>query len=377
MLTFLLATALFAATVTNVDGASLTGAEVIASVTSEQWDTASANKVVVTINDGPENFNFNPPDLNFTAGTAYILRVENNASSTAKHYYSAPELFATSAMRKIESHMAEVKADFLGDLELLVSTDGMMAPWAEYFFVPMAPGTYPVVCTIDDHEALGMKGTITVTDDNAISDTLVTDWSSDYKVDTKDAPDPRRSGDDPVWEDAETVQVEILSPSGDMTGYAFEPSNLELKVDQAYVLKIMHTGDGTDDKHYYSSPDFFKTVVMRKLEDHHAEFKFPYINAVELTDTAELAGKVTYIDLYLVPTVAGVYDVTCTIEGHAEAGMNGTITVTGDSDTGGTGGGGGDGSSASGGDASSAALVSTAPSYVAFLPFALFYYSFF
>jgi len=212
-----------------------------------------------------------------------------------------------------------------------MSSDGMTAPWAEYFFVPMVAGTYKVFCSIDDHEARGMSGTITVTNDNNVTDTLITDWSSDYKVDTMTSLDPRRSGDHEVWNDLQTVQVEIVSPFANFTDYAFRPSNIMLKTNQAYVLKIEEIGDGTDDKHYFTAPNFFKTVVTRKLQDDSAEVKFPYINEVELTDAAELAGQVTFIDLYIVPTKAGTYPVICTINGHAAAGMNGTITVT-DSD---------------------------------------------
>ncbi len=38
------------------------------------------------------------------------------------------------------------------------------------------------------------------------------------------------------------------------------------------------------------------------------------------------AGKT--VELYLIPTKAGTYDLVCEIEGHFEAGMFGTITVT-------------------------------------------------
>lgn len=236
-------------------------------------------------------------------------------------------------MRKIQTIMAEMKSDFLGDVELLVSGDGITPTWAEYYFVPMVAGTYPVVCTISDHGLRGMNGSITVTDDNNITDTLITDWADDYKVDTKTSLDARRSGDDPVWTEVDTVEVEILSPYPNMTGYAFSPSNIELIQDKGYILKIKQIGDGTNDKHYYTATEFFKSVVTRKLQDANAEVKFPYVNAVELTDTPELAGQATFVDLYIVPTVVGVYEVICTITGHAAAGMNGTITVVSGDDS--------------------------------------------
>lgn len=288
-------------------------------------DRSKHNKITVTINDDADYYNFAPRDFSLTLGQAYILRVENNATNSGKHYYTALDLYASSAIRKIQTEMAEMKADFLGDQELLAVATGT---WAEYFFVPMEAGEFPVTCTIGTHATRGMNGTITVTNDNNVADTLITDWATDYTVDTKAAPDERRSGGDPVWTTIMDVDVEILSPSADMTGYAFNPTNLELTVGQAYRLKIHHTGDGTNDKHYYTAPEFFKSVVTRKLQDANGEFKFPYMNAVELTDTAALSGQMTYLDLYIVPTVAGTFDATCTITGHAAAGMAGTITVS-------------------------------------------------
>ena len=311
----------------SANAAELTGAEIIDAVSSDQWDDAVSNKIMVTINENP-TLSFVPKDLSLVAGTAYVLRVDNNVTNSGKHYYSAPGLFASSAMRKIQTAMAEMKADFLGDVELLVSSDGTTSTWVEYYFVPMIAGSYEVVCTIGDHAILGMNGTITVTDDNNIPDTLITDFSDEYTVDTKTSLDPRRSSSDPVWRDVTTVEVEIMSPNDDsFTGYAFRPSNVELILGKAYILKLFQVGNGVDDKHYYTAPEFYKSVVTRKLQDSNAEVKFPYINAVELTDTPELAGQRTFVDVYLVPTIAGSFETICTIEGHAAAGMNGTITV--------------------------------------------------
>jgi uncharacterized cupredoxin-like copper-binding protein len=311
----------------GANAAAMRGSDIISAVTSQQWTDASTNKITVTINDDADYYNFAPRDLSLIVGQAYILRVENNATNTGKHYYTAPGLYASSAIRKIQTEMAEMKADFLGDQELLAVATGS---WSEYYFVPMAAGAFPVTCTIGSHAVKGMNGTITVTNDNAVTNTLITDWASDYTVDTKVAPDGRRSGDHAVWTTIMDIDVEIMSPNGanDMTGYAFNPTNLNLTVGQAYRFKIHHTGDGSNDKHYYTAPEFFKSVVTRKLQDANGEFKFPYMNAVELTDTPALSGKVTYMDLYIVPTVVGTFPATCTISGHAAAGMAGTITVS-------------------------------------------------
>ena len=62
-------------------------------------------------------------------------------------------------------------------------------------------------------------------------------------------------------------------------------------------------------------------VPAGKAEDASAEFKAPAPREAE-----EFAGKT--VELYLIPTKAGTYDLVCEIEGHFEAGMFGTITVT-------------------------------------------------
>ena len=61
-------------------------------------------------------------------------------------------------------------------------------------------------------------------DDNR---TLITDWAADYYVDTVTSEDPRRSGSHPVWTNRKTVEVEILSPNVNKTGYAFSPSDID------------------------------------------------------------------------------------------------------------------------------------------------------
>jgi uncharacterized cupredoxin-like copper-binding protein len=66
--------------------------------------------------------------------------------------------------------------------------------------------------------------------------------------------------------------------------------------------------------------DFFSTIAFRKAENAWGEYKGPTLSEVEV-----FAGK--QLDLYLIPTKAGSYLLVCEIEGHREAGMEGTITV--------------------------------------------------
>jgi len=61
--------------------------------------------------------------------------------------------------------------------------------------------------------------------------------------------------------------------------------------------------------------------AFRKAEDTAGEYKGP-----RLTEAEVFSGK--QLDLYLIPTKAGTFELLCEIEGHREAGMEGTITVT-------------------------------------------------
>lgn len=72
-------------------------------------------------------------------------------------------------------------------------------------------------------------------------------------------------------------------------------------------------------KHYFSALRFAAAVWTRKVE----------------TDGAEIKGAVREVELkpggraewYFVPVQAGTFDLECTVAGHAEAGMVGSITV--------------------------------------------------
>ncbi len=74
-------------------------------------------------------------------------------------------------------------------------------------------------------------------------------------------------------------------------------------------------------KHEATAGEFFNTVAFRKVQDASGEFKTPAPLEIET-----FAGMET--DLFLIPTKAGTYELVCEIEGHYEAGMFGTITVT-------------------------------------------------
>jgi uncharacterized cupredoxin-like copper-binding protein len=112
------------------------------------------------------------------------------------------------------------------------------------------------------------------------------------------------------WSKVETVTVT-------MTEYAFAPSAIALK--SGVPTKLVLRNDGKE-PHYFVAEKFFRTIATRKIQGSDGEEKAPYFTAVEV-----YAGK--SLEWFLVPTEKGTFDVICTVKGHAEHGMKGTIQV--------------------------------------------------
>jgi uncharacterized cupredoxin-like copper-binding protein len=114
------------------------------------------------------------------------------------------------------------------------------------------------------------------------------------------------------WDNAEVIRVE-------MSEFAFTPNELTFEAGKPYILEVVTVGAV---KHEFTAHEFFPSVAWRKAESAESEVKAPYFTEVEV-----FAGK--QVDLYFVPVTPGTYELVCEIEGHLEAGMHGTITVTG------------------------------------------------
>ncbi len=112
------------------------------------------------------------------------------------------------------------------------------------------------------------------------------------------------------WSKVETVTVT-------MTEYAFSPSPVVLKegVPTKLVLK-----NGGKEAHYFVAEQFFKTIATRKIQDSNGEIKAPSFTAVEV-----YPGKT--VEWFLVSAQKGVFDLLCTVKGHAEHSMKGRIEV--------------------------------------------------
>lgn len=97
----------------------------------------------------------------------------------------------------------------------------------------------------------------------------------------------------------------------------FFPDRLEFVSGQRYKLVL---DNPSPQKHYFTSKDFADASWSQKVEAGNVEIKGA-IHELELKPTAEA-------EWVFVPVKPGTYTLRCTIPGHTEAGMTGTITIS-------------------------------------------------
>lgn len=140
-----------------------------------------------------------------------------------------------------------------------------------------------------------------------------------------------------------TIGVLLLSPvarpAGDLTQQApievtvrlgdeknavrFIPDKIQLETGKLYRLILVNP---SPQKHYFSSAGLADAVFTRKVQ----------VNGADGKPIAEVKGTAREIEVYpggtaewwFVPIKAGSFeDLKCTIPGHAEQGMKGTVVV--------------------------------------------------
>lgn len=266
-------------------------------------DTWDATAKTVTVELG-EMF-FKPKDLVLEAGKPYVIKMVNNGK--VKHEFTASKFFRSAAIRKIETDASEVKAPFFTEIEVLAGKT------IELFVIPVTPGSFETLCEIPGHREAGMVGTITVTGTKPATPveklgTLKTGaWVQTGAELVKAASE--------TW-DAKAVKVQIEAGE-DGAKMFFKPKNIDLKLNTPAVIELVNSGKI---KHEYTSETFFPTMAFRKAEDAFGEYKAPLLKEAEVK-----AGQ--KLELFVIPTKAGVFKIVCAIPGHEQAGMVGTITV--------------------------------------------------
>jgi len=116
------------------------------------------------------------------------------------------------------------------------------------------------------------------------------------------------------------IKVQLGSPADEQR---FFPASIELETGKLYRMVLTNP---SPQKHYFSSDALAQAVFTRKVQ----------VNDAQGNPVAEVKGMVREIEVYpkgiaewwFVPVKAGRFgDLKCTVEGHAEKGMLGEITV--------------------------------------------------
>jgi uncharacterized cupredoxin-like copper-binding protein len=109
--------------------------------------------------------------------------------------------------------------------------------------------------------------------------------------------------------------IELGNVAGELK---FVPDHLTFLAGRRYQLQLTNN---SSIKHYFTAKDFADAIWSQKVDAGNVEIK-GVIHELELRPG-------THADWVFIPLRAGTYQLRCTIPGHTEAGMVGTIEVTG------------------------------------------------
>ncbi len=98
----------------------------------------------------------------------------------------------------------------------------------------------------------------------------------------------------------------------------FMPDRLTFKAGTRYRLMLENPSPL---KHYFTAKDFADAIWSQKVDAGNVEIKGA-IHELELRPGSQA-------EWVFIPQRAGIYSLRCTIPGHTEAGMVGTIEITG------------------------------------------------
>jgi uncharacterized cupredoxin-like copper-binding protein len=112
--------------------------------------------------------------------------------------------------------------------------------------------------------------------------------------------------------------VQSMSLGSESGELSFIPNRLTFKTGTRYKLALQNA---SPQKHYFTAKDFADAIWSQKVDAGNVEVKGA-IHELELRPGSKA-------DWVFIPLRAGLYSLRCTIPGHAEAGMVGTIEVTG------------------------------------------------
>lgn len=118
---------------------------------------------------------------------------------------------------------------------------------------------------------------------------------------------------------AKQKPVEVnVSLSNEDGALRFFPDQLQFQSGKRYRLVLTNT---SPQKHYFTAKDFADAIWSQKVDAGNVEIKGA-IHELELRPNTEA-------QWVFVPVKSGSYSLRCTIPGHTEAGMVGTLDVSG------------------------------------------------
>jgi uncharacterized cupredoxin-like copper-binding protein len=130
-----------------------TSAAIAAPSASVNMLNQPAIEVSVTLGNAANELKFFPDRLKFQSGKRYKLVLTN--PSVTKHYFTDKDFADAIWTQKVDAGNVEIKGA-VNNLEL---RPGAKAEWV---FVAMKPGSYPLRCTVPGHAEAGMRGIVTI-----------------------------------------------------------------------------------------------------------------------------------------------------------------------------------------------------------------------
>jgi uncharacterized cupredoxin-like copper-binding protein len=117
---------------------------------------------------------------------------------------------------------------------------------------------------------------------------------------------------------AKQTPIEVsISLSDKTNALTFSPNTLTFEAGKRYKLLLSNPSTS---KHYFTAKDFADNIWSQKVDAGNVEIKGA-IHELELKPGA-------VADWVFVPIKNGTYSLHCSIPGHTEAGMTGTLTIT-------------------------------------------------
>jgi uncharacterized cupredoxin-like copper-binding protein len=111
------------------------------------------------------------------------------------------------------------------------------------------------------------------------------------------------------------VNVALGNEAGNLQ---FFPNHLQFESGHRYNL---HLSNPSNQKHYFTAKDFADGIWSQKVDAGNVEIKGA-IHELELRAH-------TQADWVFIPLRSGTYSLRCTVPGHSEAGMVGTLEIAG------------------------------------------------